>query len=56
MTNKDINKAIRYEIYKPNTIVYVKNNRIAMLVNPTVKDINDIVDRGYTIKVSRRTL
>jgi hypothetical protein len=55
MTNKPskANKPISYELFKANTIHYEKHNRIAILVNPTIDIINQLIDKGYVIKISQ---
>lgn len=42
-----------YELFKANTIHYEKHNRIAILVNPTIDIINQLIAKGYVIKVSQ---
>lgn len=46
-------KNASYELFKANTIHYSKADRIAVLVNPTIDMINQLIDKGYVIKVSQ---
>ena len=38
---------------KANTIHYSKDDRIAILVNPTIDIIDQLIAKGYVIKISQ---